>query len=99
MSGAYASTADLWMITLSWLLVLGLGLAVTFYGVRAYRKSGNRSMLALATGFAFLSIGTAGSWFGIYDDTGSLFYAQFGCVGFLAAGFGMVLYSLHTKFG
>ncbi|MCI4327056.1 MAG: hypothetical protein L3K16_05410 [Thermoplasmata archaeon] len=94
----YTSSFDLWTITMSWLLVLLLGLAVTVYGVRAYRKTGSRSMLALATGFAFLSIGTAGSWFGIYDASQSLFYAQFGCVGFLAAGFGMILYSLHTKF-
>jgi|HubBroStandDraft_6_1064221.scaffolds.fasta_scaffold3050077_1 hypothetical protein len=97
MSG-YTTAADLWTITMSWTIVLLLGLAVTFYGIRAYRRTGSRSMLALATGFAFLSIGSAGSWFGIYGASQSLFYAQFGCVGFLAAGFGMILYSLHTKF-
>jgi peptidoglycan/LPS O-acetylase OafA/YrhL len=97
MSG-YTSATDLWTISMSWLIVLLLCLAVTVYGFRAYRKTGSRSMLALATGFAFLSVGTAGSWFGIYDASSSLFYAQFGCVGFLAAGFGMILYSLHTKF-
>ena len=95
----YSTTADLWMITISWLIVLLLGIAVTAYGLRAYRRTGSRSMLALATGFACLSVGTAGSWFGIYGWSGSLFYAQFGCVGFLAAGFGMILYSVHTKFG
>ena len=97
MSG-YSSGPDLWVITMSWLIVLLLGIAVTLYGLRAYRKTGSRSMLALATGFACLSVGTAGSWFGIYGASGSLFYAQFGCVGFLAVGFGMILYSLHTKF-
>jgi hypothetical protein len=94
----YSNPEDLWMITMSWLIVLLLGIAVTVYGLRAYRKTGSRSMLALSTGFACLSVGTAGSWFGIYGWSGSLFYAQFGCVGFLAAGFGMILYSLHTKF-
>ena len=95
----YTSTSDLWLITLSWLVVLVLGLAVTLYGVRAYRRTQNRSMLALAGGFGCLSVGTAGSWFGIYDMSSSLFYAQFGCVAFLAAGFAMILYSLHTRLG
>ncbi|HKV89695.1 MAG TPA: hypothetical protein VJQ43_00665 [Thermoplasmata archaeon] len=95
----YSSSTDIWVITLSWLVVLALGVVVTFYGVQAYRKTANRGFLALAAGFGFLSIGTAGSWFGIYGATNSLFDAQFGCVGFLAAGFSMILYSLRTKFG
>lgn len=95
----YTGTVAFWMMTLTWSLVVILGIVVTLYGIRAYRNTGSRSMLALAVGFAFLSVGTAGSWFGIYDVSQSLYDASFGCVGFIAAGFVMILYSLHTKFG
>jgi hypothetical protein len=93
----YASFGDLWVIAVSWFIVLVLGVVVTFYGVLAYRRSRNRSTLALATGFAFLSVGTAGSWFGIYTLSQSFYAAQFGCAGFLAAGFAFIIFSLHTK--
>lgn len=93
----YSTSMDVWGITFSWLIVLALGVVVTFYGVQAYRKNKNRSTLALAAGFGFLSIGTAGSWFGIYGVTNSLYEAQFGCVGFLAVGFAVILYSLYSK--
>jgi hypothetical protein len=94
---AYDTPFQFWLMTGTWALVIVLGVVVTLYGIRAYRNTGSRSMLALAVGFAFLSVGTAGSWFGIFDVTQSLFAASFGCVGFIAAGFAMILYSLHTK--
>jgi hypothetical protein len=87
------------LITAAWMLVLVLGIVVTFYGAMAYRRVPNRSTLTLALGFGFLSVGTAGSWFGIYVATASLFEAQFACAGFLAAGFAIILYSLFTKVG
>jgi hypothetical protein len=96
---AYTGPVQFWVMTGTWTLVVILGVVVTLYGLRAYRNTGSRSMLALAVGFAFLSVGTAGSWFGIYDVSQNLFAASFGCVGFIAAGFAMILYSLHTKIG
>jgi hypothetical protein len=98
MSG-YGGGMGLFEITAAWMVVLVLGIVVTFYGAMAYRRTPNRSTLALAVGFGFLSVGTAGSWVGIYDTTSSLFDAQFACAVFLAAGFAIILYSLFTKVG
>jgi hypothetical protein len=95
----YAGGNALFMITAAWMVVLVLGIVVTFYGAMAYRRNPNRSTGALAVGFGFLSVGTAGSWVGIYDTTANLVEAQFACAAFLAAGFAIILYSLFTKVG
>jgi len=74
-----------------------LGGLITYHAVRAYRRTGNRRLGALAVGFGVITLGAALA--GIVDlitplgrDAALVVESLF-----TAAGFGAVLYSLYRK--
>ena len=80
-----------------WGAVVVLGGVLTFYAVKAYRRTRERSMLYLSSGFVLLSAVTAGSWWAIYLTSDNLFMAEVGCTGLMASGFGAILLGLRTR--
>ena len=87
-----------WMVMiLLWVGVAVLGGIITFYSLRAGRKTGDRSMVLLGVGFGFLSLATAGVWFGSYLIGTGLFVASMGCTAMLAVGFGVIFAGLRMR--
>lgn len=94
------SDESLWYPMLAlWAVVIVIGCLVAYYGFRAYRSSRQRSMLALGTGFVFLSVGVTMGWWGAWFMNGDFITTGIACAGTLSVGFGLVLYSVRTKFG
>jgi hypothetical protein len=80
-----------------WGAVVVLGGLLTFYALKAYRRTHERSMLFLGSGFVLLSAVTAGAWWTIYFTSDNLFMAEVGCTGLMASGFGAILMGLRTR--
>lgn len=90
-------TPDLDLMLVAWLLVIGLGAIVSLYGLRVYRKTGERSMGFLAAGFVFISVAAGVTWFGLWLANENLVVCELGSTAFMAGGFGSILYSLRTR--
>lgn len=88
---------DVTPMIVMWGAVVVLGGLLTFYAVKAYRRTRERSMLFLSAGFVLLSVVTAGAWWAVYLTSDNLFMAEFGCTGLMAAGFGSILFGLRTR--
>jgi hypothetical protein len=77
-------------------LTLVLGGLITYYSVRAYRRTGSRSLRALAIGFGFVTVGSLLA--GVADvvlqtrlETGLLIESAL-----IAVGFAVIVYSLYV---
>ncbi|MCI4350059.1 MAG: hypothetical protein L3K15_00890 [Thermoplasmata archaeon] len=90
--------APLTPMLLVWAPVLALGVLVSFYTFRAWRKEHSRAMLALGSGFLLLSIVPGTLWFGLYLSTDDAFMAELGCAAVMAGGFAAIVYALRTRF-
>jgi hypothetical protein len=85
------------IMIVAWLVVIALGAVVSLYGVRVYRKTGERSMGFLASGFILISVAAGISWFGLWLWGANLAVCEMGSTAFMAGGFGAILYSLRTR--
>jgi hypothetical protein len=93
-SGEYDA---LWIMLAAWVLVIALGAIVSLYAVRVWQKSHERSMGFLALGFVFVSVAAGVTWFGLWFAGQNLAICELGSTGFMAGGFGSILYSLKTR--
>lgn len=75
---------------------LALGALVTYFAVRAYRRTGSPALRALAVGFALITIGALIA--GVIDTALPLDRSTALVVesGFTATGFIVILYSLYV---
>ncbi len=85
------------VMLVAWLLVIALGAIVSLYGVRVWRKTGERSMGFLASGFILISVASGITWFGLWLWGANLVVCEMGSTAFMAGGFGAILYSLWTR--
>lgn len=100
MSGYGAGTiggSDLAWIVLVWLVIVGLGVLVGYYGFRIFFRTHDRSMGFMAAGFILIS-GAAGIvWFLLYFAGMNLLQCELGSTGFTAVGLASILYSIRSK--
>lgn len=85
-----------WMIAL-WGGVVLLGGLVSYYSIRAWRSSRERSFALLSTGFLALSVASALTWFALYFSGQDLMICEAGSTGFTLGGFGTIVYALRTR--
>jgi hypothetical protein len=90
-------TDDLDLMLIAWVLVIVLGAIVSLYGLRVWRKTGERSMGFLAAGFVFISVAAGVTWFGLWLADFDPIVCELGSTAFMAGGFGSILYSLRTR--
>ncbi|MFC6613796.1 hypothetical protein ACFQAS_02270 [Halopenitus salinus] len=77
--------------------ILLLGGSITYYATRAYRRTGDRSLRALAIGFGFV---TVGALLGGILDQGLNWDIAIGIAinsVLTAFGFGVIVYSLYIE--
>ena len=86
-----------WVVVVGWILVIALGAVVSLYGIRVYRRSHERSMAFLASGFLLISMAAGVTWFGLWLSGENLAVCEMGSTAFMAGGFGSILYSLRTR--
>jgi hypothetical protein len=91
------TTLPVWVVVAAWLVVIALGALVSIYGIRVYRKTGERSMGFLAGGFVLISVAAGVSWFGLWLWGANLAICEMGSTAFMAGGFGSIFYSLRTR--
>lgn len=77
-------------------ITLLLGGLITYFGYRAYRRTGARSLRALTVGFAFVTVGSllagvADVVFATPLEVGLLIESSL-----IAIGFGVIVYSLYV---
>jgi len=77
--------------------ILLLGGSITFYAYRAYRRTGDPSLRALATGFGIVTFGAIVG--GVLDQLLGVGIAQGVAVdsSLTAFGFAVILYSLYVE--
>lgn len=85
------------VVTVLKTLTLLLGSAITLYSFRAYRRTGSRSLRALAVGFGVVTLGAL--FAGVADqllpvDSQLAFVIE---SAFTTAGFAFILYSLYAE--
>jgi hypothetical protein len=90
-------TVPLDVMIVAWLIVIALGAIVSFYGIRVYRRTGERSMGFMASGFVLISMAAGITWFGLWLWGENLAICEMGSTAFMAGGFGTILYSLRTR--
>ena len=96
-SGGASLAIPLDVMIIAWLVVIALGAIVSFYGIRVYRKTGERSMGFLAAGFVLISVASGITWFGLWLWGANLAICEMGSTALMAGGFGAILYSLRTR--
>ena len=76
---------------------LVLGLMITYFSYKAYRRTGARPLGLLAFGFALVTLGSMLA--GVFDLGLSLQreYAIIAETGLMALGFGVIVYSLYAR--
>jgi hypothetical protein len=77
-------------------ITLVLGATITYFGYRAWRRTGARSLRALTLGFALVTVGSllagvADVVFGTPLEVGLLIESSL-----IAIGFGIIVYSLYV---
>lgn len=95
--GTDLGSVPLDLMIVAWLVVIALGAIVSIYGLRVYRRTGERSMGFLAAGFVLISVAAGISWFGLWLWGENLAVCEMGSTAFMAGGFGAILYSLWTR--
>jgi hypothetical protein len=95
-SGGGSIAIPMDVMILAWIAVIALGAIVSFYGIRVYRRTGERSMGFLAGGFVLISVAAGVAWFGLWLWGANLAVCEMGSTAFMAGGFGSILYSLRT---
>jgi hypothetical protein len=80
-------------------ITLLLGGLITYFGYRAWRRTGARSLRALTAGFGFVTVGSllagvADVLFGTPIEVGLLIESSL-----IAIGFGIIVYSLYVTEG
>jgi hypothetical protein len=80
-------------------ITLLLGGLITYFGYRAWRRTGARSLRALTAGFGFVTVGSllagvADVIFGTPIEVGLLIESSL-----IAIGFGIIVYSLYVTEG
>lgn len=78
-------------------VTLVLGLMITYFSYKAYRRTGARPLGLLAFGFALVTLGSMLA--GVFDLGLSLQreYAIIAETGLMALGFGVIVYSLYAR--
>lgn len=85
------------ILTASMTLILLLGGSITYFGFKAYRRTGDPALRALVIGFGFVTVGAilggvAHQLFGLRLEVGMLVNALL-----MAIGFAILLYSLFIE--
>ncbi|MCI4337583.1 MAG: hypothetical protein L3K17_10455 [Thermoplasmata archaeon] len=95
--------SDYWLETIPlvtlWVGVAVLGGVVSYYAIRAWRSSRERTFGLLAIGLLALSIGSAVTWFGLYFMGQDLIVCESGSTAFTAGGFACILVGLRARVG
>lgn len=92
----HESIASPVVITALKTITLVLGGMITYFGFRAYRRTGARSLRALTAGFGFVTVGSllagvADVVFGTPLEVGLFIESSL-----IAIGFGIIVYSLYV---
>lgn len=95
--GGSSLVVPLDVMIVAWLVVIALGAIVSLYGIRVWRRTGERSMGFLAVGFVLLSVASGVTWFGLWLWGVNMVVCEMGATVFMAGGFGAILYSLWTR--
>ena len=85
------------IMLVAWVIVIALGAVISFYGIRVWRKTHERSMGFLAAGFVLVSVAAGVAWFGLWFDGQGPAVCDLGSTAFMAGGFGSILYSLKMR--
>lgn len=80
-----------------WVGVVAMGGLVSYYSIRAWRSSRERSFALLAGGFFALSVASGLTWFLLYFAGQNLVVCEAGSTGFTLVGFGTILSALRTR--
>lgn len=88
---------DFWWMLGLWAGVVVLGGLVSYYSIRAWRSSHERSFALLSAGFLALSVASALTWFMLYFAGEDLMICEAGSTGFTFAGFGTIFYALRSR--
>lgn len=96
MSGYYF-TVPLEVMIGAWIAVIGLGAVISYYAIRLYRRTHERTFGFLSAGFALISVAAGLTWFGLWLWGEDLAICEMGSTAFMAGGFGSILYALRTR--
>lgn len=80
-----------------WAAVAVLGSLVSYYAIRAWSSSRERSFAFLAGGFIALSVASGLTWFTLYFSGQDLVVCEAGSTGATFVGLGSILYALRSR--
>ena len=88
-----------WVAYGLWIVIIGLGVAISVIALRAARPARSRSLLLLGVGFLMISVVAGLLWVGIYFAINDPVMADVGACGAMAIGFAAVLASVLVRTG